>query len=101
MSRVMTITAISTTMVDVTTSAFVGQATFFSSPRTSRRNSLGVVRSRCAGGGAGRRRLAALALHLALGLSVHSRLGSIGAGRAGQEGIEPPTAGFGDRCSAN
>src|SRR5205823_3762638 len=49
----------------------------------------------------GRRRLAALALHLALGLSVHSRLGSIGAGTAGQEGIEPPTAGFGARCSAN
>ena len=49
----------------------------------------------------GSRRLAALALHLALGLSVHSRLGSVEAGRAGQEGIEPPTAGFGDRCSAN
>src|SRR5205807_747897 len=35
-----------------------GQGTFFSSPRTSRRNSLAVVRSRCGGGGAGRRRSA-------------------------------------------
>src|SRR5256714_8213587 len=58
MSRVMTIPAISTTTVDVMTSAFVGQATFFSSPRTSRRNSLAEVRSRWGGGGAGRRRSA-------------------------------------------
>src|SRR5205085_1485792 len=46
MSRVMKITAMRTTIVDVTTSAFVGQATFFNSPRTSRMNSLAVARSR-------------------------------------------------------
>src|SRR5207244_631499 len=65
----------------------------------------------------------ALTLHHALGLSVHRHLkltaispspispsriivtGTSGSpprrpARAGQEGLEPPTAGFGDRCSA-
>src|SRR5205823_6739518 len=42
----------------------------------------------------------ALALHQALHLSVHGNLGTLRIGRAGQEGLEPPTAGFGDRCSA-
>src|SRR5581483_2054356 len=58
MKAVTRTTAISTTTVEVTTSCLSGQATFFSSARTSRENSLTVIRSRCGGGGAGRRRSA-------------------------------------------
>ena len=57
----------------------------------------------------GRARLVgALLRHHALGLSVHRHgravLGNLvikSSFAAGQEGLEPPTAGFGDRCSTN
>ena len=103
----------------------VGQATWRISSRTSRRNCRrGTPAVRCttpllprrlgrphprARVRVGRRPIGLhlpLALHHALGLAVHGsrltllRLGSVDV-RAGQEGLEPPTTGFGDRCSTS
>ena len=108
MSAVITTTAMSTTIVELMTSLRVGQATLRSSPLTSEKYSRGPTLSR-----SNRRRLSlallrlarlvlALLLHHALGLTVH-RHGTavLFVFTAGQEGLEPATAGFGDRCSTN
>ena len=95
------------------TSARVGQATLRSSARTWRTYSAAPMRSFGAAGPRAGLGLAAggsavgadlaLTLHHPLHLSVHGYLFGRESldERAGQEGLEPPTAGFGDRCSTS
>src|SRR5690242_18157031 len=99
------------------TSARVGQATLRSSPRTSRRNCIGATRaSRFLAGGGGRRFCAVgspsapgcpcfwgillVSRFIAMGVPDQESYGFRLEGFAGQEGLEPPTPGFGGRCSA-
>src|SRR3990172_1380490 len=86
-----TATKINTTDVDPIVSARVGYETFLSSAPTSWKNSL------------------TLAINLFIVSSSSRSLGAgncVGvaqpahAGMAGQEGFEPPSRGFGDRCSS-
>ena len=69
-----------TTIVVPTTSSRVGKETFLISDRTSRRNSLALRPNQIH--------------HVVPDLDAEKRL-------AGQEGFEPPTLGFGDRCSTS
>src|SRR6478609_1878898 len=110
-------TAISTMIVEFTTSFLVGQATLRSSPLTSEKNWVGLVRSLACAGAALRRsgrlgwsepcfwairRICRFCWFTARPSWDGSRAGHLSVLRvgAGQEGLEPPTAGFGDRSSA-
>src|SRR5690242_21358097 len=97
------------------TSARLGHATLRSSERTSRTNSRGGVRFSLGRGAGGALRVAfgspsAPSAPWRWSIRLVSRfiaiVGNLGRAegmdrKAGQEGLEPPTYGFGDRCSAS
>src|SRR5688572_29874077 len=95
-----------TTTVVPTTSFFPGQVTFFISAAVSRKNSR-VDNHHCFGLFA----TATVSMYVLHGCRLSAlgcRIRQLRADTreplrclAGQEGLEPPTCGFGDRCSAN
>src|ERR1044072_6975106 len=111
----------STMIVEFTTSFLVGHATLRSSPFTSPRYSLGPMRSRLGAADGGRgfppsdagdlglsvpcfaiMRLVCRFIDTAAPSSTWGHSPAVKSSfTAGQEGLEPPTAGFGDRCSTN
>src|SRR3984885_13239633 len=98
----------SATAGEVPSSLRVGQTTFRSSAATCRVNNAGVVRSRLAAAPDPLRSRVWVAMSSPntelKRITTHGPTGPGGSSQsalAGQEGLEPPTAGFGDRDSTN